>query len=171
MKRLKTIVICLLLVLVPCFSSTAATGGNLSVLQENEKFSAALESQISCKDTLDPAKAIGALQRAGMIEGRSYLNYDSLNYFKAKKRLTVWGFNVVSIFGFSQNPRIFERGPGTAPPITLGVVVPYSEARIKLKLSSLGLQNIKVQRAAELDIPGRRNRSRMLTEVFCEDGL
>jgi hypothetical protein len=150
-------------------SGATVTSGTASISQKAEGYSAALESQITCAQFLDPAKAIGSLQRAGVIEQRLYLNYDSLNYFRVRKPLVVWGLRVVSVFGFDHNERIFERGPGTAPPVELGVVVPYPVARVKSKLSRLGLQNVKVQRAAELDIPPRRGRSRALTEIYCED--
>lgn len=142
---------------------------NVLAQQSDTKFSTALESQISCGQPLEPAKAVGALQRAGMIERRSYLNLDSLSYFKAKSPLTVWGFRVVSVFGFAQNPRIFERGPGTAPPVILGVVVPYSEREVKAKLSSFGLSNIGVQRAMESDVTQKRGRHSNLTEIYCTD--
>src|SRR5687768_15906316 len=68
--------------------------------QTNDKFSTALESQLSCKNAPEPAKAIGALQRAGMLERRSYFVIDSVNYFRVRRPLTVWGFKVVSVFGF-----------------------------------------------------------------------
>jgi hypothetical protein len=137
--------------------------------QTSDKFSTALESQLSCKNTPEPAKAVGALQRAGIIERRSYNNIDSMNYFRVRQPFTVWGFKVVSVFGFDFNPRIFERGPGTAPPITLGVVVPVSESSVKSKLLSLGLEHIHVQRAAELDLDSKRTKSSVLTEVYCEE--
>jgi hypothetical protein len=135
--------------------------------QTNEKFSTALESQVSCKETPDPARAISALQKAGIIQRRSYLNVDSLNYFRVRRPLTVWGFKVVSVFGFAFNPRIFERGPGTAPPITLGVVVPVSEATVRARLLRLGFEHIGVQRAEELDIDLKNTKSSVLTEIHC----
>jgi len=172
-RRRKTILTALALIggFAPllCLPGANATKGPTPMPQDDGKYSAALESQISCSQFLDPAKAISALRSAGVIERRSYLNYDSLNYFKVRKPLTVWGLRVVSVFGFDHDERVFERGPGTAPPVELGVVVPYTVAEVKFKLSGLGLQNIKVQRAAELDISPRRGRSRALTEIYCED--
>ncbi len=138
--------------------------------QTNAKFSAALESQLSCKETPKPAKAIRALQRTGMIERRSYFIIDSVNYFHVRRPLTVWSFKVVSVFGFDFfNQRIFERGPGTAPPTTLGVVVPVSEANVKAKLLNLGLDHISVQRAEELDFDSKRTKSSVLTEISCTE--
>jgi hypothetical protein len=174
MSKPKTFVTVLSLVLVvyampPPESSGAAATGNPSAPRDKGRFSAALESQISCGQGLDPAKAIAALQRAGMIQRRSYLNSDSLSYFRARRPLTVWGLKVVSVFGFAQNPRLFERGPGTAPPVTLGVVVPYPEAEVKSKLSSLGLRDVTVEPAAELDLIERRGRLPVLTEIYCAE--
>ncbi|MGI9167981.1 MAG: hypothetical protein ACR2G5_16650 [Pyrinomonadaceae bacterium] len=137
--------------------------------QTNDRFSTALESQLVCKNTPEPARAIGALQKTGIIERRSYLNFDSVSYFRVRQPLNVWGFKVVSVFGFDFHPRIFERGPGTAPPITLGVVVPVSERNVKDKLSSLGLENIAIGRAAELDMDSKRAKSTVLTEISCTE--
>ena len=92
-----------------------------------------------------------------------------MNYFRVRQPLTVWGFKVVSVFGFDLNPRIFERGPGTAPPITLGVVVSASEITVKSTLNGLGLQNANVQRAAELEPNAKRAKSTVLTDIYCEE--
>jgi hypothetical protein len=137
--------------------------------QTSVKFSTALESQLECRNTPEPARAIGALQRTEIIERRSYLNIDSVSYFHTRQPMTVWGFKVVSVFGFDFNPRIFERGPGTAPPITLGVVVEVSERTVKDKLAKLGLENTSVTRAAELEMNSKRAKSTALTEISCTE--
>jgi hypothetical protein len=153
----------------PASSDVDASHKQEASLQTSDKFSNALESQLACKNTPEPAKAIGALQRAGIIERRSYINIDSMNYFRVRQPLSIWGIKVVSVFGFAFNPRIFERGPGTAPYITLGVVVPVSERNVKAKLSSLGLENIAVGRAEELDFDSKRAKSTVLTEIACTE--
>ena len=162
-------------VLVPATAQNPASGDvDASHKQEaspqtSDKFSTALESQLACKNTPEPAKAIGALQRAGMIERRSYLNFDSVSYFHVRQPLNLWGFKVISVFGFDFFPRIFERGPGTAPPITLGVVVAVSERDVKAKLSSLGLENVAIARAAELEMDSKRAKTTVLTEISCTE--
>ncbi len=153
----------------PASSDVNASHKQEASPQTSDKFSTALESQLACKNTPEPAKAIGALQRAGIIERRSYLNLDSLNYFHTRQPLTVWGFKVVTVFGFDFNPRIFERGPGTAPPITLGVVVSASVTTVKSTLKRLGLENTNVQRAAELELDAKRAKSTVLTDIYCEE--
>jgi|ERR1051325_733709 hypothetical protein len=161
-----------LLVLVPTVIAQnpvrAGENGQASP-QATEKSSGALESQLACRNTPEPAKAIRALQQTGIVERRSYLNVDSLNYFRARQPLTVWGFKVVSVFGFDFSPRIFERGPGTAPPITLGVVVSASVTTVKSTLKRLGLENTNIQRAAELELNAKRNKSILLTDIYCEE--
>ncbi len=174
MKTPMTILAGFLLVLValsipPKSSSAVTINRNAQMAQEGEQFSVALESQISCGQNPDPIRAVRALQRAGILNRRSYHIYDSLSYFKTTKPLTVWGLRVVSVFGFDQDSRIFERGPGTAPSVTLGVVVPYSEARVRSVLSNLGLQNITVQRAVEIDLAPKRGRRPVLTEIYCTE--
>jgi hypothetical protein len=145
-------------------------GGNKEAsTQTKDKFSVALESQLACGNKPEPAKAIGALQRTGIIERRSYFSLDSVNYFHARQPLTIWGFKVVSVFGFDFNTRIFERGPGTAPPITLGIVVPASVTTVRSTLKRLGLENVKVQRGAELEGDTRRTKPRVLTDIYCEE--
>jgi len=161
-----------LLVLVPTViaQNPVRTGDNEQAsTQANEKSSAALESQLACRNTPESAKAVEALQQKGMVERRSYLNVDSLNYFRARQPLTVWGFKVVSVFGFDFYPRIFERGPGTAPPITLGVVVSASVTTVKSTLKRLGLENTNVQRAAEPELDTKRTKSILLTDIYCEE--
>jgi hypothetical protein len=166
---------CCIALFVATFSSILAAQNQLDVrdtqepsTQTTDRFSAALEVQLTCTNKPDPAKAIGALQRSGVIQRRPYFNIDSVNYFHARRPLTVWGFKVVSVFGFDFNPRIFERGPGTAPPITIGVVVSESVTTVKSTLKRLGVQNAKVQRAAELVLDEKPAKSKILTDIYCE---
>lgn len=166
MNTSKTILIGFLLFFVAVVALPVKLTG--AVTFDNEKFSAALESQISCEETLEPAKAVGALRRAGIIEREPYLVGDSINYFKAKKPLTVWGLKVVSVYGFDHNPQIFERGPGTAPPITLGVIVPYSKAKVQSELSKLGLQNIKIEAVEDSIFAEELGKQKALTQIYCE---
>jgi hypothetical protein len=155
----------------PVISGVDARNKQEASAQTNDKFSTALESQLLCKQAPEPARAIGALQRAGIVERRSYINIDSMNYFRVRQPLTVWGLKVVSVLGFDFNPRIFERGPGTAPYITLGVVVPISEANVKAKLLSLGVsfEHIGVQRAEDLDFDSKRAKASVRTEISCTE--
>jgi hypothetical protein len=142
--------------------------------QNKDKISSALEAQIACKEKPQVAKAIGTLQKNGMIERREYLNSDSISYFRVRRPLSVWGLKVVSVFGFDQsNPRVFQRGPGTAPPVTLGVVVAASTTTVQSTLELFNLKQTKFESAAELDLsdrPGSRSRSKpLLTSLFCEE--
>ena len=132
----------------------------------NSRYSAALEDQIGCKQEPNPAKAIRALQQATIIEKTHYLNFDSISYFKAKQPITAWGLRISSVFGFAPDARVFQRGPGTAPPITIGILVPYSVVTVKAKLKELGLSNMHIQKA-EFDANGRAIKSNKFTEISC----
>lgn len=132
----------------------------------NSKYSAALEDQISCKQEPNPAKAIRALQQVAVIEKAHYLNSDSISYFRAKQPITIWGLRISSVFGYAPDARIFQRGPGTASPITIGVLVPYPVATVKAKLKELGLSNMSIQKA-EFDENGRAIKSNKFTEISC----
>ena len=103
-----------------------------------------LEKVLECESNPQPAKVIRVLRTSGDIEMNSHMNYDSYNFFSAKKPIVVWGFKVESVFGFDQD-RLFERGPGTAPPITFGVVIAESPATIKQRLAKLKLKGITVE--------------------------
>lgn len=172
MKTSKTRAVALLPLLLAVLSlptGASAQDGASGTPQDARQFSAALESQLACGQTPDPARAVGALRGAGVIARRNYLNYDSFNYFRVRKPLAVWGLRAVSVFGYANDPHVFERGPGTSPPVTLGVVVPYTVARVRSKLAGLGLPNVKVRRAQELEIPGWHRRGRALAEIYCEE--
>jgi hypothetical protein len=84
--------------------------------QTTDKVSKALESQLTCANTPEPAKAVAALQRSGIIEQRSYLNVDSVSNFHTQDPLSVCGLEVVSVFGFDFNPQVFQRGPRNRAP-------------------------------------------------------
>ena len=134
----------------------------------NQNFADALEAQISCRQKPQPSKAIRALQRAGFLARRPYNSVDSVNYFRIKKPLNVWGFNVYSVLGFDNNPKLFERGPGTSPGILLGIVVPYPVEEVKAKLKDLDPQKITIEAATDEIGIGRKSHIR--TEIFCHGG-
>src|ERR1044072_5320030 len=94
---------CCITLFVATFSSILAAQNQRDVRDTQEpstrttdRFSAALEVQLTCTNKPDPAKAIGALQRSGGLHRCSYFIIDSVNYFHARRPLTVWGFKVVS---------------------------------------------------------------------------
>ncbi len=155
-----------------CLSVTLVLTANVPAQRKTDpsdkKFAAALEAQISCRQKLQPSKAIRALQNAGILPRHPYNSVDSVNYFRIKKPLSVWGLKVFSVLGFDNNPKIFERGPGTSPGILLGVVVPYPVDEVKSKLKDLDRQKITIQEAT--DEIGISRTPHIRTEIFCEGG-
>lgn len=132
----------------------------------NDKYSSALESQIKCEQVIEPAKAIRSLQTSGILEKNGY-GFDSVSYFKANKILTVFGFKVISVFGFEINQQsIFPRGPGTAPPEHIGVVVSNSLSEVKSQISNLGIKKATVETAETFDLPNGSNKL-SATKITC----
>ena len=132
---------------------------------QNKKFADALEAQVSCGRELEPVKAIRALQKAGIISKSQYIVVDSINYFKVKRPLTVFGFKVQSVLGFDEAPKIFARGPGTSPGILLGIIIPLSVVEVKSKLKD-SAQKLTIEEAQDDDF-ANQNKSRLRTQVIC----
>ena len=109
------------------------------------KYSRLIESELACRSNPKAGKLLLNLRRQGFIN-RTYVVEDSVSYFKLNRRLRVAGFSPVAVFGFEHRyPRFFVRGPGTAPPETIGIVVRGSIASVKAKLNKLGLENLETE--------------------------
>jgi hypothetical protein len=129
------------------------------------KFAAALEDQIRCTKKPEPSRAIGAMQRAGIIRQNHYINVDSISYFRVRKPLTVFGLKVVSVMGFDVG-RPFGRGPGTSPGLTIGVVVPVSVERAKQAVGKQASSKTSIDPAEDvLENNIQKNR----TEISCSE--
>jgi hypothetical protein len=141
---------------------------NIVQAQDVKKYQLALETQLSCSQTPQPSKAIQALQQAGVIAKQSYFAPDAIKYFKTRGPLEVWGMKVVSVFAWDDNPKIFGHGPGTAPPIMIGIVVPYSEGQARKSLSGriTDLTNITIEPATETMVLHRKKQP-VLTQIYC----
>ncbi|HUR98306.1 MAG TPA: hypothetical protein VMZ26_09610 [Pyrinomonadaceae bacterium] len=108
------------------------------------------ESRLRCKSDPQAAKLLMDMRRDGFIN-RPYVVEDSVSYFKLLRPIKVLGFNPYAVFGFQQGyPKFFERGPGTAPPEMIGIVVRGNQSSIKLKLRNMGIDNLEVE-PRELD--------------------
>ena len=130
---------------------------------DTSKFAQALEAQIGCKEELQPAKAIRALLRAGVISAR-YDEEDSVSYYPVKKPLTVFGYRVLSVIAFDPDLP-FERGPGTLPPVLLGILVADPMKAVKAKLGYLESRNVIIDEHVERTGPSHRPHTR--TEIWC----
>lgn len=130
----------------------------------------AIEQALACTSKPSPGKVVLELQRNEMIERKASANIDSINYFRVTKPFEVWGLKVTHVIGFDHDRKIFFRGPGTAPPITLGVVVPYPVQQVTQKLSSAGVSRAEV-RPSDLQTAPASKAKQVLTEVACEGGF
>ena len=125
------------------------------------------ENELACKSDPKAGKLLLDLRKKGFIDG-AYVVEDSVSYFKLKKPLSVWNFSPVAVFGFELGySHIFVRGPGTAPPEMVGIVVREDVASVKAKLQSLGIENLEVEEH-RYDFKGNvRNSGSPLTQIAC----
>jgi len=152
----------LLLVLVAfTVAAFAQNEGTATGATDTSKFAAALEAQIGCKGELQPAKAVRALQHAGIIPAKYYRS-ESTNYYSVNKPLTVFGFNAVAVVAFDPDLP-FDRAPGTLPPVLLGILVAEPLKEVKAKLGYLEAGNVVIDQTDE----GTQRKPRLRTEIYC----
>jgi len=142
--------------------------GGLGISAQKPAFQKSLEDQLSCVGNLEPAKAIKALQTRSIISKERYLVFDSWNYFRTRKPLKVWGLQASAVFGFEMYSDFFARGPGTAPPNTIGVVVKSSPEKVKSSLPQDIISKMYIERSA-FDQHGEVTDSSELTEISCRE--
>ena len=127
------------------------------------KHELALEGQIACKEVPRPMATITALQRAGYISRSPFVVVDSINFFRVKRPMEIFGLPVVSVAGFDYHPRMFRVSPGTLPGTLLGVVVPRSVAKVRSTLAGkANLESMWVNQSMDI-VPIRNDR----TKVVC----
>ena len=127
-----------------------------------------LERELQCYDDdhLHPAKVIMQLQRDREISRRPYISVDSETYFRTTKRVTVWGLEVYAVFGWQDGSKLFVRGPGTASPITIGVVIAKSPDEVKAYLKSLGIEDLNVRTPENFFDESGKMIDSNVTEIF-----
>jgi len=134
---------------------------------QTKTYTAQLEQMLSCKEHPRSGKFLIGLQRSGFI-GKTYQVMDAVSYFKVRRPLKVWSFAPVAVFGWEAGyPKFFDRGPGTAPPEMIGIVVKESVPSVNAKLEKLGMKGLHVEKA-DFDLRGKPNDSDdQLTEISC----
>src|SRR5215204_5053984 len=149
----------------------AACGVSAQRGTQTKKYTAQLEQMLSCKEHPRSGKFLIGLQRSGFIR-KTYQVMDTVSYFKVRRPLKVWSFAPVAVFGWEAGyPKFFDRGPGTAPPEMIGIVVKESVPSVNAKLEKLGIQGLDVEKA-DLDLRGKSNDSNAsLTEISCWEKL
>ena len=123
---------------VPSANSPVSRGVSLA-----ERTQGALEDQISCRQSPQPAKAIRGMLQNHMIRDTGD-GADGSNFYKPIHSLKVFGMSVKRVTGWQPDSNgdplpPFWRGPGTAPPTFIAVTVdtPLEEARRELQSRGL----------------------------------
>lgn len=82
----------------------------------------------------------GPLVQNRLIASHPFAVNDSINSFRPAPfaHLMAFRMKVVTVYGYTDDPLLFERGPGTAPSDQYGVVVHESIANVQAALASVG---------------------------------
>ena len=85
----------------------------------------ALQDQLKCASNPEPGKALRALRSRGYIGLKPKTAIDGRMVFEVTKPVTVFGYKVLEVTGWaeSSDKTLFWRGPGTAPPLNIQVIV------------------------------------------------
>lgn len=126
-------------VLVPILAANPSSAEDKAALFTST--GKALEDQLACLKPPKPASAIRAMMRNGII-AKTKFGADGSPVFRPIGDLQVFGAKVLFVTGWEmEGDRVrepFSRGPGTAPPLFLSVVVdalpanvPYREHMVR----------------------------------------
>lgn len=111
-----------------------------------------LERMLQCDQKPNPTALVLAMKKFGIIDDNPVGAVDSIPFWRPAQPITVWGYKVKAIFAFDQNPELFPRIPiGTAPPILIGVVVPYPLDRVRAHVQTLGYTRVTVESRMEFE--------------------
>jgi hypothetical protein len=95
-----------------------------------------------------------------LINLRPYYVEDSVNFFRLSSAgfgMQVYGMKVTAVLGYASGQLMFERGPGTEPPDTYGVIVKEQIANVQATLNSEGATSVRTRRISPSE-----------TAIFCE---
>ncbi len=101
---------------------------------------------------------------------------DGVPSFRPLGPLTLFGLRVITIEGWNHTGRMFARGPGTAPPVHVGITVEGGEKEIEELLRSRGLRIVPYEGRPFLYITDhsfylpklvREFKGRKLASVIC----
>ena len=80
-----------------------------------------VEEIMRCRHDFRPASVIRLLQDEGYIGKKSVYFVDGIPTFPVIKKMTVFGLAVRFVEGWDYEGSFFKRGPGTPPPIHIGI--------------------------------------------------
>ena len=84
-----------------------------------------LQAQLQCASNPAPRKVLRVLRSRGYIGLNPKTVIDGIMMFEVTKPVNVFGYKVLEVSGWEDSPdkTLFERGPGTAPPLNIQVIV------------------------------------------------
>ncbi|MFD0937190.1 hypothetical protein ACFQ12_18665 [Methylobacterium trifolii] len=94
---------------------------------------------LECNGGFKPEVVLGALQKAGAIGTKPAQNGDGIPSFVPRTRIEFHGLTATTVEGWNHQGRMFSRGPGTAPPIHVGITVLGDEKEVTETLRRNGV--------------------------------
>ena len=94
---------------------------------------------LECNSTFKPEAVLGALQKGGVIGKKPVEVVDGIPSFEPRTRIEFHGLTVITVQGWNHRGRMFSRGPGTAPPIHVGITVLGDEKQVTETLRQNGI--------------------------------
>lgn len=131
-----------------------------------------LEEALTCTGIFKPQSLLFQLQREGAIGRTPVIQDDGIPIFAVSKRLRIYGLDVKFIEGWDFEGPLFRRGPGTAPPVHVGIIVDADKTIVQSILPSkrfdIGNKIETFRYISEPYMPERySDMGRQLSEIIC----
>lgn len=94
---------------------------------------------LECNGDFRPEVVMGALQKGGAIGTKPAQVGDGIPSFEPRTRIDFHGLTATTVEGWNSQGRMFSRGPGTAPPIHVGITVLGDEKQVTETLRRNGI--------------------------------
>jgi clan AA aspartic protease (TIGR02281 family) len=90
-----------------------------------------LKKALACADVFSPQTVLTQLQRDGVIAPTPITQDDGIPIFATTKPLVIAGLNVKFVGGWDESGTLFDRVPGTKPPIHVAIFVDEDDAVVQ----------------------------------------
>lgn len=132
---------------------------------------------LECNGRFKPEVVLEALQRSGAIGAKPAQVGDGIPSFEPRTPIVFHGLTATTVEGWNQRGRLFSRGPGTAPPVHVGITVIGDEKQVTETLRRNGIpvspyvegKPFLYVTSADYFAPGltTKYRDRKLSSVIC----
>lgn len=134
-----------------------------------------LEEALACTGIFKPQNILTELQREGVIGRTPVIQDDGIPVFAVLKPLHIYDLNVKFIEGWDFGGSLFSRGPGTAPPVDVAILVDEDNTVVQSilprgfkKTYDIGHKIETFRYISESYIPDRYNNTRRrLSTIIC----